>query len=275
MGKKVRIGNIEIGGRPFVFIGGPCVIEGEEITLRIAKELKRITEELSIPFIFKSSYDKANRTSIKGFRGPGLEEGLRILKKVKEEIDVFVLTDVHSVEEVEKVKEVADIIQVPALLSRQTDLLIACGKSKKAVNIKKGQFMSPYDMRYAIEKVEYAGNNSIIVTERGTFFGYRNLVCDFRSIPIMKDFGYPVIFDATHSVQIPGGMGDRSGGERRFAFPLARCAIACGADGIFMEVHENPEKALCDGENSIPLKDLPEMLRVLKKIEEAVCIQKA
>jgi 2-dehydro-3-deoxyphosphooctonate aldolase (KDO 8-P synthase) len=275
MGKKVRIGNIEIGGRPFVFIGGPCVIEGEEITLRIAKELKRITEELSIPFIFKSSYDKANRTSIKGFRGPGLEEGLRILKKVKEEIDVFVLTDVHSVEEVEKVKEVADIIQVPALLSRQTDLLIACGKSKKAVNIKKGQFMSPYDMRYAIEKVEYAGNNSIIVTERGTFFGYRNLVCDFRSIPIMKDFGYPVIFDATHSVQIPGGMGDRSGGERKFAFPLARCAIACGADGIFMEVHENPEKALCDGENSIPLKDLPEMLRVLKKIEEAVCIQKA
>jgi 2-dehydro-3-deoxyphosphooctonate aldolase (KDO 8-P synthase) len=275
MGKKVKIGNIEIGGRPFVFIGGPCVIEGEEITLRIAKELKRITEELSIPFIFKSSYDKANRTSIKGFRGPGLEEGLRILKKVKEEIDVFVLTDVHSVEEVEKVKEVADIIQVPALLSRQTDLLIACGKSKKAVNIKKGQFMSPYDMRYAIEKVEYAGNNSIIVTERGTFFGYRNLVCDFRSIPIMKDFGYPVIFDATHSVQIPGGMGDRSGGERKFAFPLARCAIACGADGIFMEVHENPEKALCDGENSIPLKDLPEMLRVLKKIEEAVCIQKA
>jgi len=275
MGKKVRIGNIEIGGRPFVFIGGPCVIEGEEITLRIARELKRITEELSIPFIFKSSYDKANRTSIKGFRGPGLEEGLRILKKVREEIDVFVLTDVHSVEEVEKVKEVADIIQVPALLSRQTDLLIACGKSKKAVNIKKGQFMSPYDMRYAIEKVEYAGNNSIIVTERGTFFGYRNLVCDFRSIPIMKDFGYPVIFDATHSVQIPGGMGDRSGGERRFAFPLARCAIACGADGIFMEVHENPEKALCDGENSIPLKDLPEMLRVLKKIEEAVCIQKA
>jgi 2-dehydro-3-deoxyphosphooctonate aldolase (KDO 8-P synthase) len=275
MGKKVRIGNIEIGGRPFVFIGGPCVIEGEEITLRIARELKRITEELSIPFIFKSSYDKANRTSIKGFRGPGLEEGLRILKKVREEIDVFVLTDVHSVEEVEKVKEVADIIQVPALLSRQTDLLIACGKSKKAVNIKKGQFMSPYDMRYAIEKVEYAGNNSIIVTERGTFFGYRNLVCDFRSIPIMKDFGYPVIFDATHSVQIPGGMGDRSGGERKFAFPLARCAIACGADGIFMEVHENPEKALCDGENSIPLKDLPEMLRVLKKIEEAVCIQKA
>jgi 2-dehydro-3-deoxyphosphooctonate aldolase (KDO 8-P synthase) len=275
MGKKVRIGNIEIGGRPFVFIGGPCVIEGEEITLRIARELKRITEELSIPFIFKSSYDKANRTSIKGFRGPGLEEGLRILKKVREEIDVFVLTDVHSVEEVEKVKEVADIIQVPALLSRQTDLLIACGKSKKAVNIKKGQFMSPYDMRYAIEKVEYAGNNSIIVTERGTFFGYRNLVCDFRSIPIMKDFGYPVIFDATHSVQIPGGMGDRSGGERRFAFPLARCAIACGADGIFMEVHENPEKALCDGENSIPLKDLPEMLRILKKIEEAVCIQKA
>ncbi len=270
MVKKVKVGDIEIGDRPFVFIAGPCVIEGEEITLRIAEELKRITEKLSIPFIFKSSYDKANRTSIRSFRGPGLEEGLRILKKIRDEVGVFVLTDVHSPFEAEIAKEVVDVLQVPALLSRQTDLLLACGKAGKVVNIKKGQFMSPYDVKYAIEKVEEGGCTSIMVTERGTCFGYRNLVCDFRSIPIMKDFGYPVIFDATHSVQLPGGMGDRSGGERRFAFPLARCAIACGADGIYMEVHFQPEKALCDGENSLPLSDLPEILKVLKRIEEAV-----
>ncbi|MCS7280662.1 MAG: 3-deoxy-8-phosphooctulonate synthase [Desulfobacterota bacterium] len=274
MEKKVRVWNVEVGSRPFVFIGGPCVIEGEYITLKTAEELKKITEELSIPFIFKSSYDKANRTSISSFRGPGLKEGLRILKKVREEVGVPVLTDVHSVQEIEEVKEVVDVLQVPALLSRQTDLLLACGRSKKPVNIKKGQFMSPYDVKYAIEKVEKTGCESIMVTERGTCFGYRNLICDFRSIPIMKDFGYPVIFDATHSVQTPGGMGDKSGGDRRFAFPLARCAIACGADGIFMEVHPDPDRALCDAENSVALKDLKEILEVLKDIEEAVWTKK-
>ncbi|MCX7858276.1 MAG: 3-deoxy-8-phosphooctulonate synthase [Deltaproteobacteria bacterium] len=274
MGKKVRLGNIEIGGDRFVFIGGPCVIEGEEITLKIAEKIKNITEELGIPFIFKSSYDKANRTSIRSFRGLGIDEGLKILKKVKEELGVFVLTDVHSVGEVSKVKEVVDVIQVPALLSRQTDLLIACGRSQKVVNIKKGQFMSPYDIKYAVEKVEFTGNESIIVTERGTCFGYRNLVCDFRSIPIMKEFGYPVIFDATHSVQIPGGQENRSGGERRFVLPLAKCAIACGADGIFMEVHINPDMALCDGANSVAIKDLKGMLEVLKRIEDAVWKEK-
>lgn len=274
MVKKVKIGTLEIGERPFVFIGGPCVIEGEEITLKIAEELKNITEKLSIPFIFKSSYDKANRTSIRSFRGPGISEGLRILKRVKEELGLYVLTDVHSPYEVEKVSEVVDVIQIPALLCRQTDLLLACGKSGKVVNIKKGQFMSPYDMKYAIEKVESAGCTSILVTERGSCFGYRNLICDFRSIPIMKEFGYPVIFDATHSVQLPGGMGEKSGGERRFAFPLAKCAIACGADGIYMEVHINPELALCDGENSLAVRDLPEILNVLKRIEDAVWTKK-
>lgn len=270
MQKEVRVGQVIFGRRPFVFIGGPCVIENESITLKIAESLKKITDSLSIPFIFKSSYDKANRTSIKAYRGPGIKEGLRILKRVKEDFGLTVLTDVHSVEEVRIAKDVVDVLQVPALLSRQTDLLIECGRSKKPVNIKKGQFMSPYDIRYAIEKVESTGNQSILVTERGTCFGYRNLISDFRSIPIMRDFGYPVIYDATHSVQLPGERGERSGGERRFVFTLARCAIAACADGIFMEVHEDPERALCDGENSVYLKDVERILKTLKEIEEVI-----
>jgi len=270
MQKKIDINNVSVGGKPFVFIGGPCVIEGREITLKTAEALCRITEELGIPFIFKSSYDKANRTSIESFRGLGIEEGLKILAEIRQSTGIPVLTDVHSAEEARAAAEVVDVLQVPALLSRQTDLLVACGKTGKPVNIKKGQFLSPHDMQHAIRKVESTGNNRIIVTERGTSFGYNTLVNDFRAIPIMKTFGYPVVFDATHSIQKPGAGPGRSGGEREFVFPLAKAALAVGADGIFMEVHINPGQALCDGDNSIPLNDLPFMLKTLKKIEEAL-----
>ena len=257
MQKEVRVGNITIGAKPFVFIGGPCVIEGRDITLRIAETLRAITTDLSIPFIFKSSYDKANRTSIDSYRGPGIEEGLKILAEVKETLGVPVLTDVHSVEQVSVAATAVDVLQVPALLSRQTDLLVACGKTGKPVNVKKGQFLAPLDMKHAIGKIESTGNSNILITERGTYFGYNNLVNDFRSLPIMKGFGYPVIFDATHSVQKPGGMFSFSGGEREFVFPLAKAAVAVGVDGVFMEVHFDPSKALCDGANSVAIDDLP------------------
>jgi 2-dehydro-3-deoxyphosphooctonate aldolase (KDO 8-P synthase) len=270
MSKEVRIGGTSIGGEKFAFIGGPCVIEGRDITLRIAERLAALTSGKGIPFIFKASYDKANRTSVENFRGPGIEEGLKILAAVKEKFDVPVLTDVHSPEEAVIASGVVDVLQVPALLSRQTDLLVACGKTGKPVNIKKGQFMAPLQIRYAIGKVESTGNNDILVTERGTSFGYNNLVNDFRAFPIMEEFGYPLIFDATHSVQLPGGAGGTSAGERRFVFPLARAAMAIGADAIFMEVHENPEKALCDGPNSVSLDDLPAMFDTLKRIREAL-----
>jgi len=270
MQKRVNVGNISIGQRPFVFIGGPCVIEGRDITLSIAERLLKITEDLHVPFIFKSSYDKANRTSVGNFRGLGMEKGLEILSEVKEMFGMPVLTDVHNVEEAVIAARIVDVLQVPALLSRQTDLLVACGKTGMPVNIKKGQFLSPYDMQYAIDKVVSTGNQKILITERGTSFGYNTLINDFRSIPIMKGFGYPVIFDATHSVQKPGGASGRSGGEREFIFPLARAAIAVGIDGIFMEAHIDPSKALCDGENSVALDDLPVILKTLKNIEEAL-----
>jgi 2-dehydro-3-deoxyphosphooctonate aldolase (KDO 8-P synthase) len=270
MQKQVSIGHIKIGQRPFVFIGGPCVIEGRDITLTIAERLLKITEDLHVPFIFKSSYDKANRTSAGSFRGLGIEKGLEILSEVKEMFGMPILTDVHTMEEAVMASRIVDVLQVPALLSRQTDLLVACGKTGKPVNIKKGQFLSPYDIEYAIDKVVSTGNQQILITERGTSFGYNTLINDFRSIPIMKGFGYPVIFDATHSVQKPGAASGRSGGEREFVFPLARAAIAVGADGIFMEAHIDPSKALCDGENSVALDDLPVMLKTLKRIEEAL-----
>lgn len=270
MQKEVIAGKVKVGGRPFVFIGGPCVIEGETITLSIAGQLVDITSKLGIPFIFKSSYDKANRTSVSSFRGPGIKEGLRILEKVRADLGVPVLTDVHSADEAAIAGEVVDVLQVPALLSRQTDILVACGKTGKPVNIKKGQFLSPYDVRYAINKVEQTGNRDILVTERGTCFGYNTLVNDFRAIPILKGFGYPVIFDATHSVQKPGALSGRSGGEREFILPLARAAVAVGVDGVFMEVHIDPSRALCDGENSVALSELPAYLETLKKIEEAL-----
>jgi len=270
MQKEVKVGSITIGSKPFVFIGGPCVIEGLDITLRIAESLKDILGKLSLPFIFKASYDKANRTSITSFRGPGIDEGLKVLGAVKDNLGVPVLTDVHSGEEAKVAATVVDVLQVPALLSRQTDLLVACGNTGKPVNIKKGQFLAPHDMQHAIKKVESTGNYKIMVTERGTYFGYNNLVNDFRAIPIMKSFGYPIIFDATHSVQKPGSMITVSGGEREFVFPLAKAAVAVGVNAIFMEVHFDPSRALCDGANSICLDDLPRMLETLKRIE-AVC----
>jgi len=268
--KEVRVGQVTFGVKPFVFIGGPCVIEGREITLRTAERLREITSALRVPFVFKSSYDKANRTSVSSFRGPGLEKGLTILKDVKEQTGVPILTDVHSAEEARTASEFVDILQVPALLSRQTDLLVACGKTGRAVNIKKGQFLSPAEIRYAIEKVESTGNSRILVTERGTFFGYNTLVNDFRALPAMRSLGYPVIFDATHSVQMPGAASGASGGEREFVFPLARAAVAVGIDAIFMEVHEEPDRARCDGANSIELGSVASMLATLQRIEDAL-----
>ncbi|HDN98039.1 MAG TPA: 3-deoxy-8-phosphooctulonate synthase [bacterium] len=271
MGREINIGNIKIGGNNgFFLIAGPCVIENEEITFEIAKELKKITSEEKIPFIFKASFDKANRTSIHSFRGPGLKEGLRILKEIKETLNIPVTTDVHCVYQIDKVSEVVDIIQIPAFLSRQTDLLISAGKTGKPVNVKKGQFLAPWDVKNVIEKIESTGNRNILLTERGTCFGYNRLVVDFCSLPIMRSFGYPVIFDATHSVQQPGAKGDSSGGNREFVPYLAKAAVAAGVDGIFMEVHPEPEKALSDGPNMLELERLKPLLKTLKRIEEAV-----
>lgn len=271
IGKPINVGGIKIGGdNPLVLIAGPCVIESEKSAFRHAKELKDITRRLNVPFIYKSSYDKSNRTSIDSYRGPGLKKGLAILKKIKEKFDLPILSDVHCKEEVGRAAKVLDIIQIPAFLSRQTDLIIAAAKTKKCVNIKKGQFLAPWDMRHIIKKIEFAGNKNIILTERGVSFGYNNLVSDFRSIIIMKEFGYPVIYDATHSVQRPSGLGDKSGGEARFIQGLAMAAVTCGADGIFLEVHEDPLRALSDGPNMVALKDLEGMLLKLKRIEKAV-----
>jgi 2-dehydro-3-deoxyphosphooctonate aldolase (KDO 8-P synthase) len=270
MPKEVKVGNVIFGRKPLVFIGGPCVIEGRDITLRTAERLAGIARRLGLPFVFKSSYDKANRTSVSSFRGPGIDEGLAILKEVRETTGVPVLTDVHSTAEATAAAEAVDVLQVPALLSRQTDLLVACGKTGRAVNIKKGQFLAPGQVKHAIEKVESTGNTSILVTERGTSFGYNNLVNDFRGLPIMRGFGYPVVFDATHSVQLPGGAGNVSAGERAFVFPLARAAVAVGVDAVFMEVHEDPARALCDGENSIALDDVPDILEALKGLDEVL-----
>lgn len=268
MTREIFIGNnIKIGGdNIFILIAGPCVIETEEITYYICENLKRICEEINIPFVFKASYDKANRTSIKSYRGPGLLKGIEILNKVKEKFKVPILTDIHCINHIEKVKEVVDIIQIPAFLCRQTDLLVESGKTKKIINVKKGQFLSPYDIKNVIEKIESTGNFNILITERGTSFGYNNLVVDFRSLPIMRKFGYPVIFDATHSVQKPGGMGTSSGGDKEFVPFLAKAAIAVGCDGIFMEVHPNPENALSDGPNMLPLSEVKDLLRILKEI---------
>jgi len=266
----VIAGSVRIGGKPFAFIGGPCVIEGRDITLRTAETLKRLTTSLNIPFVFKCSYDKANRTSITSYRGLGIEEGLKVLEEVRVTFDVPVLTDVHSVQEANMAAQAVDILQVPAFLSRQTDLLVACGATGKVVNVKKGQFLAPDDMRHAVEKIESTGNRSILLTERGVSFGYHNLVTDFRSLPLLRGFGYPVVFDATHSVQLPGGLGGGSGGERQFIFPLARAAVAVGVDAIFMEVHEDPGRALCDGPNSLPLQGLADVLKTLKRIEDSL-----
>jgi 2-dehydro-3-deoxyphosphooctonate aldolase (KDO 8-P synthase) len=251
-------------------IAGPCVVESESLCLQIALALKRICLELGIPFVFKASYDKANRSSGSSFRGPGLKAGLEVLGRVRHEIDVPVLTDIHAEAEVAAAAEVVDVIQIPALLCRQTDIVQAAARSGKIVNLKKGQFLSPLDMKQVVSKAVAAGGKMILVTERGTTFGYNNLVSDMRAIPIMRSFGFPVIFDATHSVQLPGGAGDRSGGQREFAPVLARAAVAAGANGLFIETHPDPDRALSDGPNMIPLSELPRVLAVLARIHAVV-----
>ncbi len=256
--------------REFLIISGPCVLEDLETALQIAEELKRITTELGFSYIFKASFDKANRTSLSSYRGPGLEKGLSMLEEVKNKVGVKVITDVHETWQVKPVSEVVDVVQIPAFLCRQTDLLVAAGRFAKVVNIKKGQFMAPWDMKYAVEKVKASGEAEVWLTERGTTFGYRNLVVDFRSLPIMKAFADKVIFDATHSVQLPGGGGGKSAGEREFVPYLARASVVVEADGLFMEVHPQPEKALCDGPNSLPLKEVKPLLLQVKKLREAL-----
>jgi len=258
--RPVTVAGLTIGGgAPLALIGGPCAIEDERHALMMAERLQRMTAAARVPFIYKSSYDKANRSSVHSYRGPGLKEGLRILARVKEATGLPVLSDVHDVAEVEPAAEVLDVLQVPAFLCRQTDLLLACGRTRRPVNVKKGQFVAPRDMGNVVEKIRSTGNEDILLTERGTSFGYNNLVVDFRGLPIMRGFGHPVIFDATHSVQLPGGAGDRSGGERQYVQALARAAVSVGVDALFMEIHENPDRTLPDGR---PLSDGPNMLRL-------------
>lgn len=264
--------NIVFGdnSRPFVLIAGPCVLESPERALMIGKRVKEITNRLGIPYVFKSSFDKANRSSIKSFRGPGLEEGLEILQAIKKELAVPVLTDIHEPEQAEPVAEVVDILQIPAFLCRQTDLLLAAAETGKIVNVKKGQFLAPWDMGKVIDKLLSTGNEKILLTERGVSFGYNNLVVDMTSLPVMRDFGYPVVFDATHSVQRPGARGESSGGDRGFVPYLSRAAAAVGIDALFMEVHDNPEEALSDGPNMLYLDDLEEVLREVQAIDALV-----
>ncbi|HKS95094.1 MAG TPA: 3-deoxy-8-phosphooctulonate synthase [Terriglobia bacterium] len=267
MNHTVRVGKLTLGhGQPLFFIAGPCVIESERHALSMAERLTTVARELRVPYIFKASFDKANRTSLKSYRGPGLERGLAILGRIKREFGVPVLTDVHEVSQVAPAAEVCDIIQIPAFLSRQTDLLVAAGRSGAAVNIKKGQFLSPWEMRHALDKVAASGSLRILITERGSSFGYNNLVVDMRGIAILREFGYPVILDVTHSLQLPGGEGTRSGGQPEYIEPLARAGVAAGVDGIFLEVHDNPPRALSDGANALHLKrfkPLVERLRAL------------
>ncbi len=255
-----------VESRRLVLIAGPCVIENEALCLSIADNLSQKSKELGITYIFKASFDKANRTSLKSFRGPGIKDGLEVLKKVRDKFQIPILTDIHETYQAEIVSSVVDVIQIPAFLCRQTDLIAAAIKTGKIVNIKKGQFLSPTEMGQVIQKAEGLGGKKLIITERGTTFGYNNLVVDFRSIPIMKRFGYPIIFDATHSVQLPGGAGDRSGGQNEFAPTLAKSAIAAGADGLFFETHPEPKNALSDGANMVPLEKLPPLLNELVKL---------
>jgi 2-dehydro-3-deoxyphosphooctonate aldolase (KDO 8-P synthase) len=271
MVREISIGNVRMGGNnPLVLIAGPCVIENEETTLAVAAELKDICSGLGVGLIFKASYDKANRTSVDSFRGPGITEGLRILSRVKEVHSLPVLSDVHDISQIEPAAEVLDVIQIPAFLSRQTDLLVAAGKSGCVINVKKGQFMAPWDMKNAVGKVESTGNTDIVLTERGASFGYNNLVTDMRSLVIMREMGCPVVFDATHSVQLPGGAGTSSAGQRQFVGDLSRAATAVGIDGLFWEVHECPDDALCDGPNSLYLSGVKDMLQTIIAIDKLV-----
>ncbi|MBI5641265.1 MAG: 3-deoxy-8-phosphooctulonate synthase [Nitrospirae bacterium] len=266
---EVKIDTVRIGGsHPLVIIAGPCVLEDMDLAYHTAEKLKDICSLAGLPFIFKSSFDKANRTSFNAFRGPGMDKGLTMLADIKSKLGIPVLSDIHSVDEILPASEVLDVLQIPAFLCRQTDLIIAASETGKPVNIKKGQFLAPWDVKNIIEKFISTGNQSLCITERGTSFGYNNLVVDFRGIPIMRSFGFPVLFDITHSLQLPGGQGSASGGQREFAGPLARAAAAVGVNGLFMEVHPEPEKALCDGPNMIRLEDVHKMLNTVKTIDE-------
>jgi 2-dehydro-3-deoxyphosphooctonate aldolase (KDO 8-P synthase) len=269
--RKIALGALQIGGGlPLVVIAGPCVIESKDSALRHGAALRAASDRVGVPYIFKASYDKANRSSLHSFRGPGLENGLEILAAVKEKIGVPILTDVHEIDQVERVKAVADVLQIPAFLCRQTEFVLAVARSGKVVNVKKGQFLAPWDMRNVVEKIRSTGNEQILLTERGASFGYNNLVSDMRSLMVMREFGYPVVFDATHSLQLPGGLGNASGGERKYIPALARAGVAAGIDALFMEVHEDPEHALSDGPNSLTLNDFEGLLRVVKRIDAVV-----
>ena len=269
--QPISIGPFKIGGNsPLVLIAGPCVVESEKIVRQIAEKLKRISEDLRVPFIFKASYDKANRSSIKSFRGPGLKKGLKILQKIKTDLNIPILSDVHKEEEVLPASEVLDILQIPAFLCRQTDLLTKAALTEKPINIKKGQFMAPWDMKNVVNKLEESGNKNILLTERGVTFGYNNLVVDMRSLVLMRDYGYPVVFDSTHSLQQPGGKGTMSGGQREMIPDLARGAVAVGCDALFMETHPDPEKAMSDGPNSWPMHEIKELLTTLMQIDSVV-----
>ncbi len=267
--KVIQIANIKFGGNnPPLIIAGPCVIESEDIVFYIANVLTQICNKFNLPLLFKSSYDKANRSSLFSFRGPGLEKGLRILENVRSKFDIPIISDVHSVDEIKKASEILDVLQIPAFLCRQTDLILAASNTGKPVNIKKGQFLAPWDIKNVIEKFISTGNENLFITERGTCFGYNNLIVDFRSFAIMRSFGYPVVFDVTHSLQLPGAMGKSSGGQREFAPSFIKASIAAGVDGLFMEVHPEPENALCDGPNMIKLDDVERLLAKVKTLSE-------
>jgi len=269
--RQISVKNIKIGNKhPLVLIAGPCVAESERLCLETGKRIQELALRLHIPYIFKSSFDKANRLSIDSYRGPGLRKGLEILGKVKQKLKVPVLSDIHCQKEISEAAEILDIIQIPAFLCRQTDIVVSAAKTGKVINIKKGQFLAPWDIVPIIKKIESTGNRSILITERGSCFGYNNLVSDFRSLGIMRELGYPVIYDATHSIQLPGGRGGSSGGQREFVSGLSRAAVAFGCDGLFLEVHPDPDNAPCDGPNMINLKELEKLLRQIKKIEAAL-----
>jgi 2-dehydro-3-deoxyphosphooctonate aldolase (KDO 8-P synthase) len=269
--REISIGGLRFGGgNPLFLIAGPCVIESEAHARMMAERVAKIADDAGVPYIFKASYDKANRSSVKGFRGPGLSEGLRILAKIKADLRLPILTDIHDAGQAAPAAEVADILQIPAFLARQTDLLLAAAKTGRIVNVKKAQFLSPWDMGNVAEKIAASGNDKIILTERGASFGYNNLVVDMRSFPVLKKFGYPVVYDVTHSVQLPGGQGHASGGQPEFIEPLARAGVAAGIDGIFLETHDNPAEALSDGANALPLTQLPALLSRLKQLSALV-----
>jgi 2-dehydro-3-deoxyphosphooctonate aldolase (KDO 8-P synthase) len=269
--REIALGSLRLGGNnPLFLIAGPCVIEGEAHARQMAEQIARIAADAGVPYIFKASYDKANRSSVKSFRGPGLKEGLRILSKIKHDLDLPILSDIHEPSQAAPAAVVCDILQIPAFLSRQTDLLEAAAKTNRIVNVKKAQFLSPWDMTNVVEKIAASGNEKIILTERGASFGYQNLVVDIRSFPILQKLGYPVVFDVTHSVQLPGGQGHASGGQPEFIEPLACAAVASGVDGIFLETHDNPEAALSDGPNALPLSQLPRLLARLRELSTMV-----